>query len=110
MIGQMMRQPLIISSLIDHAARYHGNTEVVSVETSGEVTRTYWSGVALRARKLASALGKMGLTQSDHCATIAWAELSTISATLEGVQNFVCPGLGGYYCGSLLSQKVKKWS
>jgi fatty-acyl-CoA synthase len=72
MIGQMMRQPLIISSLIDHAARYHGNTEVVSVETSGEVTRTYWSGVALRARKLASALGKMGLTQSDHCATIAW--------------------------------------
>ena len=72
MIGQMMRQPLIISSLIDHAARYHGNTEVVSVETSGEVTRAYWSGVALRARKLASALGKMGLTQSDHCATIAW--------------------------------------
>ena len=39
MIGQMMRQPLIISSLIEHAARYHGNTEVVSVETSGEVDR-----------------------------------------------------------------------
>ena len=72
MIGNMMHKQLIISSLIDHAERYHGNTEVVSVETSGEVTRTYWSGVAQRARKLASALGKMGLTQSDRCATIAW--------------------------------------
>ncbi|HEJ3056689.1 TPA: long-chain fatty acid--CoA ligase [Pseudomonas aeruginosa] len=72
MLGQMMRNQLVIGSLVEHAARYHGAREVVSVETSGEVTRSCWKEVELRARKLASALGKMGLTPSDRCATIAW--------------------------------------
>ena len=40
MLGKMMDQPLLISSLITHAGQYHGATEIVSVETSGEVMRT----------------------------------------------------------------------
>ena len=30
MLGQMMRMPLTISSLIRHADRWHGDTEVIS--------------------------------------------------------------------------------
>jgi len=72
MLGQMMKMPLLISSLIDHAENYHGSTEIVSVETTGGITRTNWGDVSKRARKLASALGKRGIKQGQCCGTIAW--------------------------------------
>ena len=56
MHGQMMEMPLTIHSLIDHGARYHGDTEIVSVETDGSKTKTTWKGISDRARKLGSAL------------------------------------------------------
>ncbi|WP_424986266.1 long-chain-fatty-acid--CoA ligase [Microbulbifer sp. S227A] len=72
MLGQMMTAPLLISSLIDHAATYHGDTEIVSVETSGGVTHSNWRAVARNARKLGSALHKLGLGSQARCGTIAW--------------------------------------
>ncbi len=72
MTGTMMHQPLTISSLIAHAARYHAGTEVVSVETTGGVTRSTWSGIEANARKLAAALERLGIRQGERCATIAW--------------------------------------
>lgn len=72
MLGQMMQNPLTISSLIDHAERYHGQTEVVSVKTTGGMERSNWGQIAQNARKLASALGKMGVKAGDRVATIAW--------------------------------------
>ena len=72
MLGQMMKMPLLISSLVDHAANYHGKTEIVSVETSGGISRSNWETVARRSRKLASALGKRGIKQGECCGTIAW--------------------------------------
>ncbi|WP_170437663.1 long-chain-fatty-acid--CoA ligase [Ruegeria arenilitoris] len=72
MLGQMMTQPLLISSLIDHAARYHGQTEIVSVETYGTVTRTNWGEIAANARRLGSALTKLGLQPQDRIGTLAW--------------------------------------
>jgi fatty-acyl-CoA synthase len=68
----MMAMPLLISSLIKHAEQYHGGTEIVSVETSGGITRTHWSSVARRSRQLASKLNRMGLVAGDCCATMAW--------------------------------------
>jgi 3-(methylthio)propionyl---CoA ligase len=72
MSGTMMYQQLTISSLIDHAARYHAGTEVVSVETGGDVERTNWGEIAQNSRKLASALDKMGVEDGARVATIAW--------------------------------------
>ena len=72
MLGKMMTQPLTISSLIRHAARYHGQTEVISVETTGDVARTNWGEVEENARRLASALETLRLEPGDRCATIAW--------------------------------------
>jgi len=72
MSGSMMSKPLVINSLIDHAARYHGATEVVSVETTGGITRSSWGDVAANARRLASALDKLGVDPGARCATIAW--------------------------------------
>lgn len=72
MLGKMMDQPLLISELIAHASRYHAATEVISVETSGEVATSNWGEIEANARRLASALAKLGLSAEDRCATIAW--------------------------------------
>ena len=68
----MMTQPLTISSLIQHAGKYHAGTAIVSVETDGSTTRTNWGEVERNARRLAAALGRLGCETSDRCATIAW--------------------------------------
>ena len=72
MLGQMMQMPLTIGSLIDHAARFHSAGEIVSVETKGGVENTTWGEVGANARRLASALRKLGLREGARCGTIAW--------------------------------------
>jgi 3-(methylthio)propionyl---CoA ligase len=72
MLGQMMNQPLLISSQIEFAARFHGATEVISRMVEGPIHRGSWGEVARRARKLANALGKLGVRPGDRVATIAW--------------------------------------
>ncbi|TXH72037.1 MAG: long-chain-fatty-acid--CoA ligase [Thiothrix sp.] len=72
MLGQMMQMPLLISSLLEHAERYHGATEIISVNTSGGRTRTNWTSVGKRARQLASRLEQMGIQVGECCATLAW--------------------------------------
>ncbi len=72
MLGQMMTAPLLISSLIDHAATHHGETAIVSVETSGDRIRSSWGEIAANARCLGSALTKLGLEPQARCGTLAW--------------------------------------
>ena len=72
MLGSMMRKELLISDLIVHAGKYHADTEIVSRETTGALHSTNWGDVAVRSRKLASALGTLGLSQGDRVATLAW--------------------------------------
>ncbi len=72
MFGTMMHKELTISSLIGHAERFHGATEVVSVETTGDVARSTWGQVAENARRLASALDGLGVDPDARIGTIAW--------------------------------------
>lgn len=70
MLGLMQDTPLTLSSLLDHAARFHGEVEIVSREPGG-VTRTNYARVAVRARKLAAALRRRGLREGDRVASLA---------------------------------------
>lgn len=72
MHGQMMFQPLLISSFIEHAARYHGDTAIISKNTDGTITKTDWTHVAENSKRFANALHSLGLNVSDRVATIAW--------------------------------------
>ena len=72
MQGSMMTQPLLISELIRHAAKYHGDTEIVSRETSGEINRTDWAECEDQARRLMAGLRKLGLKPGERVGTIAW--------------------------------------
>jgi acyl-CoA synthetase (AMP-forming)/AMP-acid ligase II len=72
MLGLMQNQPLLISSLITHAERHHGDTEIVSRRVEGDIHRYQWQDVARRARQVANALDAMQLLFSDRVATLAW--------------------------------------
>jgi fatty-acyl-CoA synthase len=72
MLGLMQDQPLLISSLIEFAARHHHDTEIVSRRVEGDIHRTTYRQVAARARKVAHALDRLGLAFSDRVATLAW--------------------------------------
>ncbi len=72
MLGQMMQQPLLISSLIVHAERHHPEREIVSRRVEGDLHRTNYRQVAARARRMANALAALGVTMSDRVATLAW--------------------------------------
>ena len=70
--GLMMQMPLSISSLIVHADRHHGDTEIVSRRVEGDLHRTTWREVHRRARQMANALGSLGVAQGERVGTIAW--------------------------------------
>ncbi|MFM7847738.1 MAG: 3-(methylthio)propionyl-CoA ligase [Rubrivivax sp.] len=72
MLGLMQDQPLLISSLIEFAARHHGDAEIVSRRVEGDLHRGTYRQVAARSRQVAAALDGWGLAFSDRVATLAW--------------------------------------
>ncbi len=72
MLGLMQQQPLLLSSIIAHAARHHGSGEVVSKLTNGSMHRTTYAEVERRARRLMRVLRDLGVRPGDRVATLAW--------------------------------------
>jgi acyl-CoA synthetase (AMP-forming)/AMP-acid ligase II len=72
MSGTMQDWPLLVSKLIDHAARNHGQREIVSLTCEGPEHRSNWREVNGRARQVAAALRRMGVGVGDRVATLAW--------------------------------------
>lgn len=72
MNGLMMQMPLLISSILKHAARHHGDVEVVSRRVEGDIHRTNYRDLDARSRKLASALAVTGVKQGQRVGTLAW--------------------------------------
>ncbi|MBU0865361.1 MAG: AMP-binding protein, partial [Alphaproteobacteria bacterium] len=67
----MQSQPLLVTSLIDHAAREHAGREIVSRWADGSLTRSNWGEVGQDARRFAAAMVKLGMTKGDRIATLA---------------------------------------
>ncbi|MCC6193518.1 MAG: fatty-acid--CoA ligase [Burkholderiales bacterium] len=72
MLGLMQDIPLLISSLIVHADRHHGDVEIVSRRVEGDIHRTTYRELHSRAKRLANALDALGIGMSDRVATLAW--------------------------------------
>ncbi|MDT9001511.1 3-(methylthio)propionyl-CoA ligase [Paucibacter sp. APW11] len=72
LMGQMMSMPLLISSLIQHAARHSGDTEIVSKRVEGDLHRYTWKDAELRSRQAAQAFARLGLKAGERVATLAW--------------------------------------
>ena len=72
MNGLMQQQALLISSLLVHAERHHGDREVVSRRVEGDIHRYTYRDQAARSRRMANALAALGLGAGDRVATLAW--------------------------------------
>ena len=72
MKGLMQNQPLLLSSLLKHADRFHSDTEIVSRTVEGPIHRYGYGDAARRTRKLADALRRQGIAAGDRVATLAW--------------------------------------
>ena len=72
MQGLMQGQPLLISAIIEHAARHHGDTEIVSRTVEGAIHRYTYAEARRRSRKVANVLARLGVGFGDRIATLAW--------------------------------------
>ncbi|MGH7091017.1 MAG: AMP-binding protein, partial [Stellaceae bacterium] len=72
MLGLMQDHPLLVSSLVRHADRHHGDAAVVSRSIEGPIHRSMFAVAHARARRLANALRRLGVGEGDRVATLAW--------------------------------------
>lgn len=72
MQGLMMKHDLMISDLIEHAAKVHKDREIYTLNTDMSEHRYSWGDCAARVRQLANALLDAGIKEGDRVATIAW--------------------------------------
>jgi 3-(methylthio)propionyl---CoA ligase len=72
MYGLMQHQSLLISNIIEFAATYHADTEIVSRRVEGDVHRTNYAECNRRAKQIANALDALKVPQSARVATLAW--------------------------------------
>ena len=86
--GLMQRQNLLVSSLLVHAARHHGATEIVSRRADGSLDRRNWAAIERRARQLANALTGLGIAPGVRVATLAWNDWRHLEVY------YAAPGMG----------------
>ncbi|RFP11091.1 fatty-acid--CoA ligase [Duganella sp. BJB488] len=72
LMGQMMNQPLLVSSILDFAARHYANSEIVSRRVEGDLHRYTFRDCQLRVKRLANALHGLGVGMGERVATLAW--------------------------------------
>jgi fatty-acyl-CoA synthase len=72
MFGLMQDAPLLISSIIRHAARHYGGRDIVSRGADGALHRQDYTTLERRARRLARVLAALGVQPGDRVATLAW--------------------------------------
>ena len=72
MLGLMMKTPLLLSSILTHAARTFPDVEIVSRTPDMPDHRTNYAGLLKRSSQLANALTALGVKHGDRVATLAW--------------------------------------
>ena len=72
MLGLMQNQPLLISTIIEHAARHHCDTEIVSRTVEGGIHRYTYGEAGVRARRAANVLKALQIQAGDRVGTLAW--------------------------------------
>jgi fatty-acyl-CoA synthase len=80
MFGLMQDRPLTLDQLLDHAARWHGQTEIVSAQGGEAGRRSTYAAARLRAKKVSNALIEAGVRPGDRVGTMGWNSLAHFEA------------------------------
>ena len=86
MNGLMMQQPLLISTLLTHAERHHGEQEIVSRRVEGDIHRYTYRELAQRARRMANALAARGVKHGRSRRYAGVERLPSSGAVLRGLR------------------------
>lgn len=89
MESTMMEYPLTINHIVERAGRYYSDIEIVSRMPDKSLYRGSYGEVVRHAKKLASALQKIGIKQGDRVATLMWNHQAHLEAY------FAVPIMGG---------------
>jgi fatty-acyl-CoA synthase len=89
MRGTMMDYPLTLPAMLERAGKLFARVEIVSRRPDRSIVRTNYGDLYRRARRLASALTKLGLRPGDRVASMMWNH----SGHLEAF--FGVPSAGG---------------
>jgi fatty-acyl-CoA synthase len=63
---------MTLDKILDHAARWHGDREIVTRSVEGPVARSTYAEVAQRARQVSHGLLELGVKPGDRVATLGW--------------------------------------
>src|ERR1700733_11991957 len=69
--GQMMYAPMLLSSILEQAARHSAEVEIVSRRVEGDIHRYTYRDCHARSMQLAQALGSHGIEPGDRIGTLA---------------------------------------
>ena len=68
----MMADQLRVAGILEHAANWHGDTEIVSRRPEGGLHRYTYAAANHRSKQLAQALLELGIENGDRVGTLAW--------------------------------------
>jgi fatty-acyl-CoA synthase len=88
MRGTMMDFPLTLKTILERAGKQFPKVEIVSRRPDRSIVRTNYRTFSERARRLASALTKLGLERGDRVASMMWNH----SGHLEAFFGVPCAG------------------
>ncbi len=88
MRGTMMDFPLTLTAILERAEKQFAKVEIVSRRPDRSIVRTNYRAFTSRARRLASALTKLGLQPGDRVASMMWNH----SGHLEAFFGVPCAG------------------
>lgn len=80
MHGLMQDVQLTVDRILDHAATWHGDREVISRDGNGLVTRSSYSAIHADAKRVSAALAATGIKSGDRVATMGWNSARHLAA------------------------------
>lgn len=72
MLGLMMDKQLNIADILEYAAVYNRDAEIVTRRVEGDIHRYTYADALTRSKQLANALQGLGVQFGDRVATLAW--------------------------------------
>ena len=78
--GAMQPYGLTLDKFLDHAAKWHADTEVVTARADGVTTRVGYAALKERALRVSGVLAGLGIRVGDRVATLAWNSQAHVEA------------------------------
>ena len=110
----MQRYALTVDKFLDHAAKWHGTSHVLSADGDGEADRITYRQLHARCRLVSGAMLDRGLRPGDRVATLAWntEDHLTLYYAAMGV-GLVChtlnPRLSVAHLAEMVNEAQDRW-